>query len=96
MRELGSLSVQRHQEIGAYVASLSPQPDLLITVGDEAKDIAIHAQKSGLSVQTCQTAEDAAVFVQETVHNFDGQQLVLVKGSRGVRLEVVTQSLSRD
>ncbi len=95
MRELGSVSVQRHQEMGVFIASLSPQPDLLITVGDAARDIATYAQKSGISVQTCQTAEEAAALVQETIHNFDGQQLVLIKGSRGVRLEVVTQSVSR-
>ncbi len=94
MRELGSLSTQRHQEMGAFIVSLNPQPDLLITVGDEAKEIATHAQDSGIPVQTCQTAEDAAALVQETIHNFGGQQLVLVKGSRGVRLEVVTQGLT--
>lgn len=94
MRELGRLSMQRHQEIGEYVASLRPQPDLLITVGDEAKNIAIHSQKSGISVRTCQTAEDAASLVEVAIRNFDGKHLVLVKGSRGVRLEVVTQSLN--
>ena len=94
MRELGSLSVQRHQEMGAFVASLSPQPDLLVTVGDEAQDIALHAQKSGVSVQMCQTAEEAAALVQEAIHTFAGQHLVLVKGSRGVRLEVVTHALT--
>lgn len=94
MRELGSLSLQRHQEIGRYVASLRPQPDLLVTVGDEAKNIAIHAQKKGITVRTCQTAEDAASLAQEAVRNGGGKHLVLVKGSRGVRLEVVTQSLT--
>lgn len=94
MRELGRLSQARHIEMGDFVTTLDPPPDLLVTVGAEAREIARRAKAAGVSTQNFETAQDAATFLQETIQAYDGPQLVLVKGSRGVQLEIVTQGLT--
>jgi UDP-N-acetylmuramoyl-tripeptide--D-alanyl-D-alanine ligase len=94
MLELGTLSQVRHCEIGEAVAALDPQPDLLVTVGEDAHLIAARMEKTSVPVHTFATAEAATVFVRNTVLDYTGPQLVLVKGSRGVHLEEVTRSIA--
>lgn len=94
MRELGDVSPVRHQEMGDVVARLDPHPDLLIAVGQEAWAIADRAKAHGVSVRTFAASDEAAAFVHDTVRHYTGPQLVLVKGSRGVQLEIVTQALT--
>lgn len=94
MLELGDLSRNRHQEMGEYVAALAPRPDLLVTVGEDARQIAAVAKPHGISVSAFAAVGEAAAFVQEAVRSFDGPQLVLVKGSRGVHLEDVTRCIT--
>ena len=93
MLELGALSPQRHREIGEMVAALLPRPDMVVTVGHDARLIAAEAERAGLIVQAFAQADAAATFVCETVVGHTGPQLVLVKGSRGIRLEEVTRRL---
>ena len=93
MLELGTLSPVRHREMGDVVARLNPRPDLLITVGHEARALAAQAQAQGVSVRTFGAAAEAADFIRDTVEHYAGPQLVLVKGSRGVQLEIVTRAL---
>ena len=93
MLELGTLSSVRHREMGEVVAGLNPRPDLLITVGHEARALAAQAQAQGVSVRTFGAAAEAADFIRDTVEHYAGPQLVLVKGSRGVQLEIVTRAL---
>ena len=64
-----------------------------MTVGHEVRLITAEAERTGLVVHAFTHAEAAAVFVQHAVTNHTGPQLVLVKGSRGVRLEEVTRRL---
>lgn len=94
MLELGTLSDSRHRAIGEVVAALTPRPDLLVTVGEDARLIAAVAEHSGITVQTFPAVESAADFIQQAVGGFDGPQLVLVKGSRGVHLEEVTRRIT--
>ncbi len=94
MLELGALSQARHRELGEIVATLTPLPDLLITVGEDAHLIAAQMVPTGIPVHTCTAADAAATFVQEAVRDYSGPQLVLVKGSRGVHLEEVIRRLS--
>jgi UDP-N-acetylmuramoyl-tripeptide--D-alanyl-D-alanine ligase len=94
MLELGALSQSRHAEIGEEVATLEPYPDLLITVGEEARSIAARIARTGIPVYAFAVAQDAAAFVREAVLGYTGPQLVLVKGSRGVHLEEVTRRLT--
>lgn len=94
MLELGTLSQVRHQEMGAEVAALTPRPDLVVTVGEEAKLILAEVGKTSIPVRWFATSDTAATFVRETISNFHGPQLVLIKGSRGIRLEEVTKRVA--
>jgi len=94
MLELGAVSHSRHGEIGEAVAALVPPPDLLVTVGEDARLIAAVAGRAGIPVRAFAAAEAAAAFVREVVLGFDGPQLLLIKGSRGARLEEVTRCVT--
>lgn len=93
MLELGEVSSLRHQELGKTIGSLTPPPDVLVAVGEEARVIAAEGEHAGLPVQWFAHVDAAASFVQGTVASYDGPQLVLVKGSRGIHLEEVTRCL---
>jgi UDP-N-acetylmuramyl pentapeptide synthase len=93
MLELGAVSQQRHREIGEMVATLTPVPDVVVTVGHEARLIAVEAERAGLGVHAYAQAEAAAAFIRDTVARYTGAQLILIKGSRGTRLEEVTRRL---
>jgi UDP-N-acetylmuramyl pentapeptide synthase len=73
-----------------------PRPDLLVTVGEDAHLVAARAEQVGIPVRAFATAAAAAVFVREAVLAFAGPQLLLLKGSRGVHLEEVTQCLTEE
>ena len=93
MLELGAVSQQRHREVGEMLATLTPPPDMVVTVGDEARLIAVGAERAGLVAHAYVQAEKAAAFVRDTVVSYPDAQLILVKGSRGARLEEVTRRL---
>jgi UDP-N-acetylmuramoyl-tripeptide--D-alanyl-D-alanine ligase len=94
MLELGTLSQVRHQEIGVAVAAMQPPPNGVVTVGEDAKLIAAVVEQTSIPSHWFAAAEQAAAFVWEMVANFSGAQLLLVKGSRGIRLEEVTRKVS--
>src|SRR5437867_2123924 len=89
-----AVSHSRHGEIGEAVAALVPPPDLLVTVGEDAHLIAAAAGRAGIPVRAFAAAEAAAAFVREVVLGFAGPQLLLIKGSRGARLEEVTRCVT--
>lgn len=93
MLELGAVSEQRHQEIGAYVAQLTPPPDTIIAVGHYAPQLAEAAQQAGLTVHVFPDAQAATPFVRSLVLQTESPQLMLVKGSRGLHLEQLLESL---
>jgi UDP-N-acetylmuramoyl-tripeptide--D-alanyl-D-alanine ligase len=92
MLELGAQAEQMHRECGAKIAALGV--DLLIGVRGLAKDLVEGAQASGAITAAqaifCETTEEAAERVIERAQAGD---LVLVKGSRGVRTERVVERL---
>jgi UDP-N-acetylmuramoyl-tripeptide--D-alanyl-D-alanine ligase len=85
MLELGPAEQEHHREIGAYAASAGVQ--LLVTVGPRAA-----AMLDGFDgeAHAVLDATEAASLLPELVQAGD---VVLVKGSRGVGLEAVTQAL---
>jgi UDP-N-acetylmuramoyl-tripeptide--D-alanyl-D-alanine ligase len=94
MLELGAVSQHRHREIGEMAASLKPAPDLVIVVGPEARLMGAAVEQAGLTMRWFEHSAEAATFVQETVASYTGPQLLLVKGSRGVRLEEVIRRIT--
>lgn len=93
MLELGTVSELRHKEIGAYIAGLTPASDALVTVGQYAPLLAEAAVRAGLPAHVFPDATAAAPCVRALVRQADGPQLMLVKGSRGVHLEHILESL---
>lgn len=87
MLELGSISEDAHRDIGLRVQAFNV--DVLVVVGVAAQRIADEAIASGFDEQCVarfHSADDAGMFVQEIMREGD---VVLVKGSQGVRLEKV-------
>ena len=85
MLELGPAEREHHREIGAYAASAGV--DLLVTVGPRATAMLDEFDGDSHAVLN---AGEAAALLPELVLPGD---VVLVKGSRGVGLEVVTEAL---
>jgi len=91
MAELGPIEDEEHERIGQLVARLGI--DVLVTVGQEARLMAMAARREGLvsdHVVTCDEVDEAAEAVLSMVHPGD---LVLVKASRVARLERVADAL---
>jgi UDP-N-acetylmuramoyl-tripeptide--D-alanyl-D-alanine ligase len=91
MLELGPHAAVFHEEAGRQAARAGWSP--LVTVGPLARRMAEGARSEGLDaaeVASYETAEEAAEAVAGLVRPGD---LVLVKGSRGVKLEAVVERL---
>lgn len=90
MRELGSVSEAEHTSLGQYVVG---KADVLITVGEAARDIARGAQAAGMDpdkVFSFGKAEEAGRFIQDRMHTGD---LLLVKASQGTRCEKIVKEI---
>ena len=73
--------------LGAEVASE------LVTVGERAKTIAASAAKSGLPTKKIQTFEQSNQAVDYLKDNLTSKDIVLVKGSRGMQMEIIVAAL---
>jgi len=89
MRELGSGSDQAHEELGAWIAGCSL--DGIVVIGEVASRIATGASGSSIRVFRVADAEAAAEFLLGELKSGDN---VLLKGSRGERVEKVLSVLS--
>lgn len=87
MREMGEHSERLHRELGALVASHGAAIDRLICVGPMSRWT---AEAAGGDVERFDTSADAAERVSLLARPGD---VVLVKGSRGVRMERVVERL---
>ena len=91
MLELGLASASLHRETGAAAAALNL--DWIVAVQGHAAEIAAGAIDAGMPPERarfCATSAEAAAFVAEIVEPGD---LLLVKGSRGVKMERVVEAL---
>lgn len=87
MLELGSYSEESHKELGRKVFTLGI--DKLITVGERSRDIDRGAIEAGMlrdDIFNFKSSDDAKIFVQNRIMEGD---LVLVKGSQGIRMEKI-------
>jgi UDP-N-acetylmuramoyl-tripeptide--D-alanyl-D-alanine ligase len=91
MLELGTETENAHRELGFKVVELGI--DFLITVGEAAKHIAQAAKEAGMEenkMASFASSTEAGRFLQEKIKEGD---LVLVKGSQGIRLERVVKEI---
>jgi UDP-N-acetylmuramoyl-tripeptide--D-alanyl-D-alanine ligase len=89
MRELGALSREEHAAVGRAAAEAAPA--VVVAVGREALALADAVDELGLRALRASDADEAASVVAGVLQAGD---VVLVKGSRGVRLERVVARLS--
>ena len=85
MRELGERSAALHAEVGSYAAQAGI--DELWGVGPELEAAVAAFGDNGRWFADCETA------IGELPGRFDSNDTVLVKGSRGARMERVLQAL---
>lgn len=93
MLELGTYSIDEHIHIGRFAAK---KADFLVTVGLRAQGIADGANKARMAKKNMEhfgSSEEAAEFLEGFIEEGD---LILVKGSQGVRLERITEKLIED
>ncbi|MGD0152665.1 MAG: UDP-N-acetylmuramoyl-tripeptide--D-alanyl-D-alanine ligase [Thermacetogeniaceae bacterium] len=92
MYELGAATEAGHRSVGECAAAL--QVDYLCTVGGLAREIAIGARAAGLpdgQIGVFSDNQAVIAFMGELVKSGD---VILVKGSRGARMEQIVASLS--
>jgi UDP-N-acetylmuramoyl-tripeptide--D-alanyl-D-alanine ligase len=92
MRELGTTSPQLHREAG-NVAARTRKIDWVIGVEGDAAEIVEGAVAAGMprsQTKVFNSSEDAAKFLADFVAPGD---LLLVKGSRGVKMERIVETL---
>ncbi len=93
MLELGNISESAHKNFGKQFSDSSV--DLLVSVGSLAKLAAQTALDSGLDknrVSSFENKEETILFLYESLQAGD---CILVKGSRGMRMEQVIEGLSK-
>ncbi|MBI4433538.1 hypothetical protein HY632_02100 [Candidatus Uhrbacteria bacterium] len=91
MLELGPLTESEHVHVGERVAEL--HPDYFVVVGEAMRGAAARARESGMPedrVLMFRTAPEAGRYVQDLLASGD---VVLVKGSQGMRMERVVVEL---
>jgi len=92
MRELGATSSQLHREAGKFAAQ-SGKIDWVVGVEGDAAQIVEGAVAAGVprsQTKVFASSEDAAKFLAGFLAPGD---LLLVKGSRGVKMERIVESL---
>ena len=91
MQELGRRAEEGHREVGETAVGLGV--DYLVTVGDLATGIAEGAAGAGLPGERIFRCPDNAMAVEAVDGLLLDGDVVLVKGSRGMRMEEIVQYL---
>jgi UDP-N-acetylmuramoyl-tripeptide--D-alanyl-D-alanine ligase len=92
MLELGKYTIKAHQDVGNMAGNFV---NLLICVGSRAKFIADSAfnQMPAENIYRFETSDEAKLKVKELIKEGD---LVLVKGSQGMRMEKIVEEIVAD
>lgn len=91
MFELGSIAKAEHRRVGEAVARL--KPDLLVTVGDLSRYIGEEAFARGMDKNKIFHRAGVEEAVEILEKYIDMGDVVLVKGSRGMRMERIVSGL---
>lgn len=93
MLELGGTAVQMHEDVGAYVTCQGI--DRLITCGSLGRSLAHGARRAGMDPAHIIEVSDAREAASAVTEMAETEDVVLVKASRGIRLEEVVLALKR-
>lgn len=91
MLELGEYAKELHEKIGEEI--VKNKIDILITVGEEAKNIAKKAYELGMepkNIYTYNTIEEAVDILKEILLSKD---IVLVKASNGMKFDKIVEQI---
>ena len=92
MKELGEKAPVFHREVGEYAASV--RPDLLVCVGELAKELAKGASSAdGLQIACFDTNAQAAEYLRKEAKAGD---LILFKGSNSMKLGEICEALKTE
>lgn len=91
MAELGEISSEAHYEVGKAAAALGI--DLLIAVGEEARNMLEGAIAGGLSASRVLFYADRTGAIEFLKNNLTADDVVLIKASRCMEFEKIVQSL---
>lgn len=91
MLELGQYETQGHEMVGIRVAQVA---DELITVGERAQMIAAAARRAGLKKVT--ELADNAETIKFLRPRLGSKEVVLVKGSHGMRMDQIVSALEAE
>ena len=90
MLELGQYERRGHEMVGARAAELV---DELITVGERARLIASSARRAGLPPRLITELADSQQAIEFLKGRFDDRDVVLIKGSRGMNMDLIVAAL---
>ncbi len=91
MLELGAASEEAHRALGGRLAEAGV--DFLVTVGQLARIIGDEARKRGLEESKIAVFEDSAQAGRFLQNKIEAGDVILVKGSQGVRMEKIVKEL---
>jgi UDP-N-acetylmuramoyl-tripeptide--D-alanyl-D-alanine ligase len=91
MAELGDIAEEEHERVGELAARLGI--DRLITVGTEAKAIAVAGVREGVEPDAVASYDDREAALADVLAHAREGDLVLVKASRVVGLESLAEAL---
>ncbi len=92
MLELGPYEQMGHELVGKRAAEVVEE---LITIGNLGKLIAASATVSGLAQTAVHELVDAQAAIEYLKTHLGAEDIVLVKGSRGMRMEQITAALEQ-
>lgn len=90
MLELGQYEQQGHEMVGLRAAEVV---DELVCVGERARLICQAARQAGLPSQAIATLEDSQQAIDYLKPRLGAKEVVLVKGSRGMRMDRIVAGL---
>lgn len=93
MLELGPNAVRMHEEVGAFVAE--QRIDQLVACGTLGRSLARGAIQAGLPQSVVREVSDAAAAASAVKAIVKPGDVVLVKASRGMKLELVVDALQK-
>jgi UDP-N-acetylmuramoyl-tripeptide--D-alanyl-D-alanine ligase len=93
MYELGEDSIQHHLELGRYAGSIGV--DMVVTVGELAYNINLGA-KDYLKPENNLHFSRKEELISQTSHLFLPGDVILLKGSRGTKMEEILQHMMKD
>ena len=87
MRELGADAEALHEEVGRHAAKALQAQDVLIAVGPHAEALVRAARGAGFSGESVSSEVFSDPFAAEAAGLIPNGAVVLLKGSRGARME---------